>query len=104
MQLTDDEQARVDGAVAKLPKTFVPLEGDAVPLGPNLLISSGYDVPGNRSTAILFNDAGEILHVFNLVELYSLKNTGHIPTSVPIPSAFDERGRLWLADWVHELS
>jgi hypothetical protein len=76
MQLTDDEQARVEEAVAKLPRTFAYLEGDAVPLGPDLLISSGFDLENNRSTAILFNDAGEILYAFNHVELHSLKNTG----------------------------
>ena len=58
MQLTDVEQKRVDVAVAKLPRTFVPLEGDAVPLGPDLLISSGTDLPSGRSTAVLFNDKG----------------------------------------------
>lgn len=104
MQLTSDEMMRVDAAVAKLPRTFVPLEGDAVPLGPDLLISNGYDVEGNTPTAILFNDAGEILYRFTLVELYSLKYTGRIPTTVPIPEAFDERGRIFLAGWVHELS
>jgi len=104
MQLTDEELARVETAVAKLPKMFAPLEGDAVPLGPGLLLSSGYDLEGNKPTAVLFNDAGEILYLFNHVELANLKQTGRIPTSVPIPTAFDERGRLLLADWVHELS
>jgi hypothetical protein len=37
----------------------------------------------------------EILYPFNHVELASLKHTVRIPTSVPIPTALDERGRLW---------
>src|SRR5260370_372197 len=78
--------------------------GDAVPLGPALLISSGFDLETNRSTAILFNNAGEILYTFNHVELLSLKFTGRIPPSVSIPTAFDERGCNWLSAWVHELS
>ena len=82
----------------------MPLEGDAVPLGPTLLISSGSDLQSGRSTAVLFNDGGDILYMFTGDELLSLKFTGRIPPSVPIPTAFDERGRRWLADWVHELN
>lgn len=104
MILTDDEWKRVEAALGKLPKTYAPLEGDAVPLGPNILISGGTDLPSRTSSAILFNDEGDILHLFTLQELLSLKASGRIPTSVPIPSAFDERGREWLAAWVNELS
>lgn len=102
-QLTDDEYERVELAVAKLPKTFVPLEDDAVPLGPGLLISNGFDLSSHGGTAILFNDEGNILHMFTGDELLSLKFTGRIPPSVPIPTVFDERGRRFLSDWVHEL-
>ena len=104
MRLTDDEEKRVDAALAKLPKTYAPLEGDAVPLGPTLLITSGTDLQSRTSTAILFNDEGAILYRFTRAELFSLKHTGRMPTTVPISSAFDERGRNWLAAWVHELS
>lgn len=104
MQLTNEEETRVETALAMLPRTFAPVEGDAIPLGPNLLISSGYDLLNRRSTGALFTNAGEIVYLLSTGELYSLKHTGQFPSSVPIPTAFDERGHRFLADWIHELS
>jgi hypothetical protein len=44
-----------------------------------MLVPSGYDLEGDTLTAIPFNDAGEIVHLFNHIELASLKETGRTP-------------------------
>lgn len=104
MRLTDTEEQRVEAALGKLPHTFVPLEGDTVPLDAHHFITNGIDWERRRSAALLFTDEGVILHWLSQDELLFMKTTGKPPDYSPILAYLDERGREWLDWWIHELS
>lgn len=105
MELTDEENQRVEAACSKVPH-FAFLEGDAVPLSHTLFIANGTDLQIKQACAILFGEDGTVFYHFNMQELQQIKATGKVPIVVELQlqGQIDERGQSWWDWWVDELS